>query len=822
MIFSMPSNYIQLVINYVRKKSMFRSLSSLFILCFSFFFTQPLYSFFQANNLSSDPPIVEVKRDDHVATIEMDYDESAGYGGLLWNVGTDGTDPVGYYLEWWPDPSDTADMVMELGCPSDKSAGTLVVGTAEAPHHMISINPMVQIQPLANDVTYHLKVTKVNSKGEFCSLPTELVFEGGDGSRVAALRSSLTFFDDFNLPMGPPDELKWNNAMTPQTDPRFNLFFINPQCHTHTLAGTLTGAAGDKSQVAQRARKPILIEEDLRRRIVFDMDGIFSPRSVWYLDLNPVKTDLTGHMSFFDNDGDTGLPADVFRIKAQRNEIFVHLINSEGELFNVASADLPDYGRRMSTNVRRAFDVRLGTDGVEIFVDGTSVLNATFPQGAFKPGVYDLLWSTIGYNTSKDDNPYFLSHWDNFGFDGPNIEPFRIHNYVTRINGTDLQKANRRGEQSPTFTVNVPDDIRPLEAGVTNEVWLVFTYMKNDFSQFNIVDGDYLLFNGNTFPLPEGANNSSPLVPYLVNYAGSTISNRIKIGEVEMGGNSPLNIGDNTIQFFAENTGIVNLHIEVQIPEDATPPPYTPPSQIHPFNLHGGLPKLGPPAKIVNIAGEQLTEDDEGNLEGPQLSGEVALQILAGNDHWAAWGPHLLMTPAASAEFWSAGSSKGISKVELFIKPRGNDTLSGFVIASLNTDADVPAPQVRYELSIDTRLVSDGEYELYTLATDINGIKSHPSYSGVGFKFDASEFSGAYFPVYVTISNGSLPAYTFNGSDGNLWTDDTSWDTGQMPPMWYNGPITIEASCEVPEEYILRLGGDATLVVAENVNLTIK
>ncbi len=787
--------------------------------CLFIFSTVELGAFYQTS-FTSPAPIVEISRDDHVATIEMDFD--AGNGTQLWTVGTDGTDPVGYYLEWWPDASDTSVIIKGLGCYSEKSSGTMSIKTAEDPYSMVSTNPVVQIQPLANEVTYHLKVVKVNSKGEICSPPSISTFEGGDGSRVSDLRSSMTFFDDFNLPMGPPDELKWNNAMTPQTDPRFNLFFINPQCHTHTLTGTLNGAAGDKAQVAQRPRKPIVIEEGVRRRIVFDMDGIFSPRGVWYLDLNPVKTDLTGHTSFTDRDGDAGLPADVFRIKARNNEVTVFLINSLGELYKIATSDLSDFDRRMSTNVRRFFDVRLGVDGVEIFVDGTSVLNTTFPEASFKPGVYDLLWSAIGYNTSKSDNPYFLSHWDNFGFDGPNVEPFIIHNYVTRIIGTDLQKARSSNDQNPTFTINVPDDIRPTSPGTTNEVWLVFTYLKNDFSTFSIREDDHLLFNGNSFPLPQGANNSSPEVPGLVNYAGSAISNRIKIGEVDMGGNSPLNIGDNEVQFFAHNTGIVNVHLEVKIPESSSPPEYTPPSEIHPFALHHDLPQLGPPSRIIDIDNQTHSKDEDGTLRGPEVSGIIPVEVLVGNSYYANWAPHRLRMPAKSAEFWSFGSTKGISKVELFVKPANSDTLPGHVIASLETDVDVATPQFRFEFSIDTRLIGDGEYELFALATDVKGVKSHPSYSGVGFMFDASEFSGAYLPVHITVNNGNLASYTFRGTDGNLWTDLESWDTAKMPPMWYNGPITIDSDCQVPEEVLLRLGGNATLTVKENVNFVVK
>jgi len=178
---------------------------------------------------AEDAPVISINRDDHVVTVYMDYDPSAGYGGALWELGLSGTDPSGYLLEWWIDENDLNQVVAAVGCGTDKSLGTTIIGTEDNPYRAISTNPVYQIQPLANGITYHLRVVKTNGFGAICSPATTLTFEGGDGSRVQQLRTEMTFFDDFNLPEGLPDETKWNNAMTPQTDPRFNLFFINPQ-----------------------------------------------------------------------------------------------------------------------------------------------------------------------------------------------------------------------------------------------------------------------------------------------------------------------------------------------------------------------------------------------------------------------------------------------------------------------------------------------------------------------------------------------------------------------------------------------------------------
>ncbi len=696
-------------------------------------------------------PVVNIRRDDHVATIEMDFDDTAW--AQLWDVDTAGRKGCGYRVQWWADGTAISTILTTDGCTSENSGGsTAAVPNMSAPRQLVTPNRVIQIQPLANNVLYHVNVVRLNGLGQICSQPTEQTFNGGDGTRVAALRSSMTFFDDFNLPMGAPDERKWNNAMTPQTDPRFNLFFVNDQCHVHTLNGTLNGAAGDKSQVAQRPRKPIAIENGVRRRIVFDMDGIMSPRSVWYLDFNPVKADLTGHMSFFDTDGEKALPAGVLRLKASNQSFSVHLIDGTGASYQIAEAVLYEKGRKMSSNVRRSFDVRVGTDGIQVFVDGTSVIDTAFAAGAFKPGTYDLLWSTIGYNTSKDNNPYFLSHWDNFGFDGPDLEPRAVHNYVTRIDGTDYQHTSRWNSSYPTFTVNIPDDIRPTASGAGSEAWLVFNYMVNVFSYTTIDPGDHVLVNGVSYALPQPANNTSPLDPTLSAVWNNPTTVRIKLGEVQQGGVSPLLVGNNTFQFFANNTGIIDLHVEVITPKNAEPP-YTPPSALHHVPLQAELPKLGPPASIVFIGGQEWTQVSEGVIQGPTVSGKSNVEVVVGNSNWANWAPQWLNMPALSTEIWSSGGTTGIKTVELFLRKKGVTTGYGDRIAVLTTSRDAPAPQVRYVFDFDTTRFPNGDYELYVLGTTATGVKSHPTFFGSAFRWDPTVWGGAYEPVSITIAN---------------------------------------------------------------------
>jgi hypothetical protein len=702
-------------------------------------------------------PVVRIFRDDRVATLEMDYNADNPWG-QFWTVGTDGRSDAGFRVTWWPDGASPAAMVSMGACGGCNGACGMAMVPAEAvAKTLVTPSRRVQLQPLANGAVYHVRVERLNALGEITSGAYETTFNGGDGTRVAALRAAMTYFDDFNLPEGPADEKLWNNAHSTSTDPRYNLFFINAQFHAHTLNGTQTSGphVGDKSQSAQRFRKPILLEAGVRRRIVFDMDSPLSPRSVWYLDLNPIARDLTGHADFFDDDGAKGLPAGVVRLRCQGQFFSVHLIGDDGASLKVASVDMETAGVQAIPNVRRAFDVRLGTEGVEVFIDGKRVIEKAFDAGAVRPGVYELLWSSIGYNSSKDNNPYFLVHWDNFGFDGPVVDAREVHNYVTQIAGDDYQKSSRGSSAFPTFTVKIPDDSRPVVGNATAEAWLVCTYQQGDFSTYSLMPGDHVLVNGVSFSLPDRVNNSAPQDPALLDWGGSPHTSRIKLGDIVQGGSSPLRVGDNSVQFFADNVGLSNVHIEIFYPPGSAPT-YTPPAAIHRFPMHSELPQLGPPARLAFIG---TTEISAGNaaIAAPEVihavSGTTRVEVIAGGEPWAGWAPDLMVTPARSAELWSSGGTAGIKLVELFLRPKGGGPETSQRIAVLTTQRDAPAPLLRHVFEIDTRRIANGEYELFVLATGANGVKSHPPYDGSAFYWDSSEWAGAYYPVNIRVTN---------------------------------------------------------------------
>ena len=712
-------------------------------------------------------PVVRVLRDDRVATIEMDYNAETPWG-QFWNMSGSPDDDAGFLVVWWPDVA--AEPEKRRGIAGNDAGGTCVnpehfsapvepIGKAlslpPGAKWLVTANRRVQLQPLDNARAYHVRVERLSALGRISSQAATVAFNGGDATRVNGLRASLTSFDDFNLPLGAADARLWSNAQTVSTDPRFNLFFINDQFHAHTLNGTRVDNTGDKSQTSQRFRQRVRIEPNVQRRIVFDMDSPLSPRSVWYLDLNPIPAEVTGHASFFDEDGALGLPAGILRLRSQFQTFSVSIVDLNGASHQIASVDMEEEGRQAITNVRRHFDVRVGTNSVRVLIDDREVINATYAPYSLPAGDYEALWVGFGYNTAKDAVPYFLLHWDNFGFDGPVVDARTVHDYVTRIEGTDYRKSQRWDATYPTFTVQVPDDIHPTVAGATAEAWLVWTYQMGDYSGLSILGTDTVRVNGAAqFPLPMPRNNSVPVNPELMAW-GVPHTARVKLGDIVMGGPSPLMVGANTFQFFADNAGILNVHVEVSYPTGSAPT-YTPPSAIHDFPLHAELPRLGPPARLQRIGNVDTGGDQHIGAENYTripVSGVVPLNVEVGNASWAGWAPQLMHHPVVSTEVWSTGGTAGIARIEVFLRRVGTGTGPGDRIAVLDTNVDAPAPQGRYRFSFDSRAYADGDYELFVQATTPSGLKSHPSYGDETYHFDAAALSGAYYPMPIRIDN---------------------------------------------------------------------
>ena len=258
---------------------------------------------------------------------------------------------------------------------------------------------------------------------------------------------------------------------------------------------------------------------------------------------------------------------------------------------------------------------------------------------------------------------------------------------------------------------------------------------------------------GATFKLPPRVNNSVPENPDLLAW-GLPYTVRLKLGDIVQGGASPLVAGDNTFQFFAENTGLLNVHVEV-FHQPGSAPAYTPPAAIHPFPLHADLPRLGLPARFARVGATEVGEAHRLTAEPPErigIGGAVPLEFVVGNRSYANWAPELMVFPVQSTEVWSTGGTGGIARIEVFLRAAGGAPPGQRVLA-LDTARDAPAPQGRYIRTIDVSGLADGDYDLFVQATSPSGLKSHPSYGDETHVWDAADLSGAYYPIGITLED---------------------------------------------------------------------
>ena len=73
-------------------------------------------------DLLAAAPIVQIERDDRVATLSMDYDGENAWG-QWWTMGGSGLDDAGFLVTWWPEG--TSPEKLQLGRPSPLHDGSL-------------------------------------------------------------------------------------------------------------------------------------------------------------------------------------------------------------------------------------------------------------------------------------------------------------------------------------------------------------------------------------------------------------------------------------------------------------------------------------------------------------------------------------------------------------------------------------------------------------------------------------------------------------------------------------------------------------------------
>jgi hypothetical protein len=114
-------------------------------------------------------PVVQVLRDDRVATLEMDYAGENAWG-QWWTMDGSGHDDAGFLVTWWPES--TSASKLELARPDprhDGSLGCLSTGSksteADGARWLVTGNRRVQLQPLLNATPYHVRVQRIDALG---------------------------------------------------------------------------------------------------------------------------------------------------------------------------------------------------------------------------------------------------------------------------------------------------------------------------------------------------------------------------------------------------------------------------------------------------------------------------------------------------------------------------------------------------------------------------------------------------------------------------------------------------------------------------------
>ncbi len=652
----------------------------------------------QSVSVLSAPQSVTIAEDDRNAIIEWDGGVSTVVTALPSGVG-------GYRILWGP-----------VGVPYTKQG--------------LTEHRRFQMQPLEPGVQYHAQVQAVGYDGD-TSIPTpERLFQHSS-ARVDALRQQMNgFFDDFNLPMGLPDERKWNVAYSACTIPERNGFFINSQFHVHN---SVTSSDCVKGLNANRPRANLSFSDNGTRTITFDLDGE-KGRDSWYLDLLPIRADAYGYVDDFA----VSSPGGGLRLLQSGGRVQFVWIGPSGIPSFIADTNwnpfpsLEHAGREFISNVRRHWEYRISRTHAELFIDGTKVLET--PPGTFTLPLneYTVGWQVFTYNTPKGNHVNVLVHWDNFGFDAPSGTPVPnvVHNYRMNNGGTDFIRVDRSDPalRSPTVHLNIPDVVDG-----TLQRRLMFTLQMWSSHTYAWSPQDKVVVNGNEFPLPEptsyglnpilrGPDVVAAIIPYT-----STIELPPAV----------LVRGDNSIRFDLTKSGVMNIHAELEFPRNQEPT-YTSPA-IH--AIGPALPdavRIGPDVSVSRLGTTEILTYQNGLNDPAQLNPTVAGTITIDVNHHHA------------VALIGNGSNAGTIELGLVV--------DGQVRAVKRTDTSVASPGGRYTFGLDTSTLSNGMHQLYVYGCNSLGDPQLNSYG------EHNAEIGAYFPLHFTSNNPGRPSQPFVAS----------------------------------------------------------
>lgn len=570
--------------------------------------------------------------------------------------------------------------------------------------------PLVQLEPLLPGQTYEAVVRALDRDGR-ASLPSPRFAFAPDPTRINGLRARMNgFFDDFDLPAGPPDERKWNFAWSANNDPARNGAFITSRNHIHT---TVSAYHSDRSQAIARARTPFDFT-DRTGEIVFDFDGA-ERRDHWYLDLVPRRTDITGHINAMGPG--VGHPLNTLRYRQNGGKVEVVWIGATGEEQVIADSgwSLSAHGVQLVKHVRQPWRIALSRTHTIVWINERKVVEAALDLPWERCSVH---FAWFSYNTPKANFALTMADWDNFGFDAaPDAPPPPVvHNYVPpRADGTEYLRLF--DHEPKTVTVRLPDSL----AGAT-AARLMFTMQMMPHDRYAWSADDRVTLSDRTLAVPEprdghlvGGDLVSVLKPYTV------------VLDLDP---AWLVTGDNALTFAMARSGALNIHIEVDFPAGAAPA-YTPPHEVYPDDPRPVPPEwpIGPGVRLAEVNGEPTWPYLSGSYTPPEtphrtVSGTATFDVVLNEDAYVNGN----------------GVYVGITRVEMLV----NDV----VVETRRTDAYTATTGGTHTFTLDTTAYPDGEYRVAFRAWNTPGHPSHPDH------FDGSGQTGALHPVHLQFANG--------------------------------------------------------------------
>ena len=670
------------------------------------------------------PQILDIHEDDRVATIFWNSKSNT----YEWEYDPEKRDGIfSYLVEWGP------------------------VGSGFN-HRSVTPYRAFQAQPLEPGMEYQVRISALNALGR-SSAPSEVATFKHDPTRVDHMRSRLTgFFDDMNLPMGPFDELKWNQAYSGCMKMGSVSQHINHQYHGHNV---IASGECDRGMAVSRARE-IFDFRDRTGIIEFDLDGAHMRRHTWYLDLTAAdrKRDLTGHIN---NVGVPADPAEFLRIEESGSRIKVYVGNSEGVFNEIPNPYqnnacgerlfyCPDENLEPLINVRRHWRIELSKTNIRILINNILVIDGDLITEATPDGLTfeeaQINWLSFSYNTNKENLVMSMIHWDNFGFDAPtgHEKNLVVHNYTDGTLGTETPNIGNevsiglvpRIDDPAMATIPIPDDIVDGQGNMPQSADLMFTLQGGHHSW---TDQDRIIVNGQTYGFPAPASAIPGFTESLVT-SFTPYSAMVPIDPAH------LVQGNNLIQFYMDQPRLLNIHIELTFPEQDAPT-YAQPVSI--FSNH--MTKLMQFKSIADEVGPGLTFTE---VDGQPFLSEEFENVAQPTPNIKRW--YVKQTPVSGvmsftlqgnswAQMAAKGSANGISFIEILLDQQSIDTI--------RTDQDHPVASLLHEVSIDTRAFGNGSHELFVRAYDVEG---NPS---IFDAWSAGSFPGDYMPIILNIQNNT-------------------------------------------------------------------